>query len=150
MLNWTFAQWMVLVGLSVLIVSVLTNLYTDYRKVGCLREYVIIAILIFLFFKIRSKGADDVHIHHYVICMVVLAFTGYQNAFATLVSGIANGIMIEGGSFWGWDPIFIHYPPKPPGPHIVPTPSKFQKSKSSEFIKNLQKKSLIKIENQEM
>jgi len=37
--------------------------------------------------------------------------------------------MIEGGSFYGWDPVFIHdppAPPKPPGPAPPkPTPSKF-------------------------
>ena len=68
-----------------------------------------------------------------------------------MVSGIANGIMIEGGSFYGWDIVFIHYPPKPPH-NLAPvsTTSKFQKSKSVEFLKHLEKKSLIKMENQEM
>ena len=70
-----------------------------------------------------------------------------------MVSGIANGIMIEGGSFYGWDTVFIHYHQKPTriiDPVPTPTPSKFKKSKSVEFLKNLRKKSLIKMENQEM
>jgi len=38
--------------------------------------------------------------------MIVLSFTGYQSAFVTAVCGIFNGIMIEGASFWGYDPVF--------------------------------------------
>ena len=48
--------------------------------------------------------------------MIVLSFCAYQDTFATVVCGIFNGIMIEGGSFYGWDPVFVHYPPKPHKP----------------------------------
>jgi len=61
-----------------------------------------------VYFKYNAKRADDVHIHHYTVAWIVLSFTCYQNVFATVVSGIFNGVMIEGGSFYGWDPIFVH------------------------------------------
>lgn len=41
--------------------------------------------------------------------MIVISFTGYQSAFITAVCGIWNGIMIEGASFFGYDPIFENY-----------------------------------------
>ena len=68
---------MVFVSYIVLMVAILTNLYGDYHEVGCLRYYEILAVLITVYFYYKSKRADDVHIHHYVICMVLLAFTGY-------------------------------------------------------------------------
>ena len=130
MKTWTSGQWIIFAGLIVLIYSILTNFFHDYSKAGKLTYYGIVAVVIVVYFVYKSKRADDVHIHHYTITMILLAFTGYQNIFATVVSGISNGIMIEGGSFYGWDPIFIHDPPKPPkpdgsAPAVVPTKGKF-------------------------
>jgi len=128
---------MVLVTVIVLIVSILTSLFHDYEKAEKLKEYGIMAFLIVVFFVYNSRKADDVHIHHYTIAMIVLAFTGYQNAFATVVSGFFNGMMIEGGSFYGWDPVFLHYKHKPK-PYV---PHKYQKSLSLSEIKKLEEKS---------
>ena len=55
-----------------------------------------------------SKGCVEVHIHHYTLMMIILSFICYQDAFATFISGTLNGVMIEGASHYGYDPIFIH------------------------------------------
>jgi hypothetical protein len=142
---------MIFVALLVIIKSILTNFFYDYEKAGKLTEYAVVAVCIVGYFVYNARKADDVHIHHYTIAWIILSFTGYQNIFATVVSGIFNGIMIEGGSFYGWDPIFVHYKPKPHPHHdVVPTKSPFQKSESLAEIRKLSQKSMIKIENQEM
>ena len=48
------------------------------------------------------------HIHHYVLSLIVLSFLGYQSVFLTVVHGAFNGIFIEGASHWGLDPIWIY------------------------------------------
>lgn len=47
------------------------------------------------------------HIHHYCIGMFAMTFLCYQSAFITLAHSIFNGITIEGGSRWGYDPVFV-------------------------------------------
>ena len=56
-----------------------------------------------------SKLSDDVHIHHYVVGMIVVSFACYQNILITVCHGIFNGIMVEGVSRWGYDPTFINH-----------------------------------------
>jgi hypothetical protein len=38
--------------------------------------------------------------------MIILSFLSYQDVFITFVSGYFNGVMIEGASNYGYDPIF--------------------------------------------
>jgi len=77
MIKWSFAQWMILVAIIVLIFSILTSLYHDYEKCLQLKEYLVLTVAIVGYFIYNARKADDVHIHHYTIAMVVLAFTGY-------------------------------------------------------------------------
>ena len=120
-----------------LIGAFLVILTNHYRQANALREYAIWGVLLFAYFYIRSRSCDEVHIHHYTLSMIVLSFTGYQSAFVTAICGIFNGIMIEGASFWGYDPVFQH------NKHPKPNPHKLKARKALDV-------SRIKIENQRL
>lgn len=77
MKNWTIQQWTILIVILIAIASILITLFHDYTNVGCLTYYAVVAMMIGSWFYFKSRKAYDVHIHHYVIAIVVLCFTGY-------------------------------------------------------------------------
>jgi hypothetical protein len=137
MKDWPAALWAVFLSMIALIGAFLVILINHYRQANVVREYAIWGVLLFAYFYIRSRSCDEVHIHHYTLSMIVLSFTGYQSAFVTAICGIFNGIMIEGASFWGYDPVFQH------DKHPKPNPHKLQARKALDI-------SRIKIENQRL
>ena len=56
-----------------------------------------------------NKIYNNTHVHHYTVAMIVLSITGYQHVFVTVIHGLFNGIMIEGASRWGYDPVWTNY-----------------------------------------
>lgn len=77
-----------------------------YVKADVALYYLIWGVVLAVFMFVKSKRSSDTHIHHYVVAMIVLSFTCYQQIFITIVQGVFNGIMIEGASRWGYDPIW--------------------------------------------
>lgn len=49
---------------------------------------------------LRKKYAF--HLHHYAICMTALTLLSYQHIGVIALHGTLTGIMIEGGSRWGY------------------------------------------------
>jgi len=52
------------------------------------------------------RKSHSLHFHHYLIGMCIILCLGYQGPVVAMFHGYANGIMIEGGSRWGYDPIW--------------------------------------------
>jgi len=72
--------------------------------------YILWFVIIALFFVIVTlalRKTHHLHIHHYTIGMVLILLIGYQSVPAALIMGFCNGMMIEGGSRWGYDPVWI-------------------------------------------
>ena len=67
-------------------------------------------LLIIAFFAIVTycrRKTHHIHIHHYTIGLILILLLGYQSVAAAVIQGYCNGMMIEGGSRWGYDPIWI-------------------------------------------
>ena len=133
MKNWPAVLWVVFAAIVVLFASILSIMFLHYRAAHVLTHYGIWAIIFKSWFFYMSRGCLEVHIHHYTLMMIILSFVCYQDAFTTLLSGILNGVMIEGASMYGYDPIFIHFHPC--------------ENDRRSIIKKEQKKSETKIEN---
>jgi len=58
------------------------------------------------------RKTHKVHMHHYTVGMIVILTLGYQSIPCSLVHGFCNGMMIEGGSRWGYDPVWIKLHPE--------------------------------------
>lgn len=112
MKNWPPVLWAVFFALIGFLGSFVTILIRLYSEIGILKYYLAWGVALGGFFYYKSKNATDTHIHHYVLAMIVLSFTCYQSQFISLVHGVFNGIMIEGGSRWGYDPIWTYGPKK--------------------------------------
>ena len=110
MKTWPWYMWVLFLALVLLIGSIFAYIFFLYHTVGFLHFYVI-ALLVFAAFmyihtkRMAAKGYH-LHIHHYFLGMIVMAFTCYQSTFLTIVQAIFNGITIEGGSRWGFDPVW--------------------------------------------
>ena len=108
MKNWPPILWAVFCALIAGICLLVSVLYSAYSVTGALKEYAILEGLIFSWFFYKARGAKDIHVHHYPLMMVLQSLCCYQSPFITVVAGAFNGIMIEGASRWGYDPIFVY------------------------------------------
>lgn len=108
MKTWPPVLWGVFFALIVILVSLVVVLFKEYYQLSIVKWYGLWAACIGVWFYVKSRKAVDIHIHHYCIGMLVLAFTCYQDVFLTVVCGVFNGIMMEGGSRWGYDPVFTY------------------------------------------
>lgn len=112
MKNWPPVLWAVFFALIGFLGAFGDVLFKLYSSIDILKYYLLWGVALGSFFYLMGKNATDTHIHHYVLAMIVLSFTCYQTPFVTLVHGVFNGIMIEGGSRWGYDPIWTYGPKK--------------------------------------
>jgi hypothetical protein len=93
----------------VLLLAILGYIITMYYFCGVLWYYVGFLALIILGFAVPTfvlRKTHKLHVHHYTVGMVIIAMLGYQSIPAAIFHGLANGMMIEGGSRWGYDPIW--------------------------------------------
>ena len=98
--------WLIFVLLIVSVVSFLVFAFIGYARAGVIWYYVGVVILLPIYIIVITclfSNTRDLHIHHYSIGMVILCFFGYQSWWVSFISGLSNGIMIEGGSRWGYD-----------------------------------------------
>jgi len=108
MKTWPTVLWIVFVVLIGFLGALAVILVRTYYAIGVGVYYIIWAITIALYFYYRGRGAIDTHIHHYVVAGIAVSFICYQNIFLTLVHGIFCGVLIEGGTRWGYDPIWVY------------------------------------------
>ena len=108
MKTWPTILWLVFFVLMGFLGALAVIIVRTYYVIGVWIYYIIWAITIALYFYYRGRGAVDTHIHHYVVAGIVVSFICYQNIFLTIVHGIFSGILIEGGTRWGYDPIWVY------------------------------------------
>lgn len=72
------------------------HILTFYNRVF-LSEVIFYTVITLL---LRKKYAF--HLHHYAICMTALTLLSYQHKGVIVLHGTLTGIMIEGGSRWGY------------------------------------------------
>lgn len=109
MKNWPWYLWALFCTLVLFIGFSLTYIFYLYYSIGFFYTYIgLIALAALSFYGITKyfSGTRELHIHHYVLGMFVITFTCYQNGFVTVLNAVFAGIMIEGGSRWGYDPIW--------------------------------------------
>ena len=106
MQKWSFVLWLIFVGMILMLLYLAMVVISTYMRIGVLKYYLVWAVFLLLLFGLRSIGAADVHMHHYVMAAFVVSFVCYQSVLLTFVHGLACGIMIEGGTRWGYDGIW--------------------------------------------
>lgn len=106
MQKWDFALWVIFIVMIVMLLYIAIVVVSTYIRIGVLKYYIVWTIILLLLFGLRSIGAADVHFHHYVMAAFVVSFVCYQSVLLTAFHGIACGIMIEGGTRWGYDKIW--------------------------------------------
>jgi hypothetical protein len=111
MKDWPWYMWVLFIAIFAIIGLIFAYIFFLYHTVGFLHFYVVglLAFIAFMVIHTKRMAAKGyhLHIHHYFLGMIVMAFTCYQNTFLTIVSAIFNGISIEGGSRWGYDAIWL-------------------------------------------
>ena len=116
MKTWPIFLWIVFSLAILYVLAILIFLGVEYSNAGILLAYVIGISVISILFCIRGHFAREVHIHHYSIGAFVTAIICYQSIFLTIVNGLFNGMMIEGGARWGYDTTFLSHHPKDEDP----------------------------------
>ena len=118
MKTWGIGLWAIFIFFVLLGIGLVWRIGTAYHELGILKYYLVWATIFFsVFFCINKKKQAqglELHIHHYVIAMALLSILCYQSVFLSAIQGITQGVMLEGGARWGYDPIWIK--PKPPKP----------------------------------
>jgi hypothetical protein len=109
MKNWPFILWVIFFALVIFIVSIAKVLVSVYIGAGVLWIYVLWAVLFGGWFLFKTYTSRNMHIHHYVIGAAIVSFTCYQSKFLSIVHAVFNGILTEGSTRWGVDPIWDYY-----------------------------------------
>ena len=109
MKHWPAILWVVFCGLVVLIATLAVVIFKVYTASNCLWIYAIWAVLLLGFITFKKYTSKDMHVHHYVLTGFIITFIGYQSDFLAIVHGVVNGIMTEGVSRWGVDPIWDYF-----------------------------------------
>ncbi len=65
-----------------------------------------IIVLGFIAITLLYGQSYQIHIHHYTVGMLFVVLLGYQSLVVTILHGFVNGVMIEGASRWGYDPVW--------------------------------------------
>ena len=96
-----------------LLVGIVYDVLSQIKGIGYLKWYIIWGVLLVgAVVKHTRKEAEvgkELHVHHYCIGFVLMTFICYQDPFLSVVHGFFNGMFLEGGCRWGYDPIW-EYP----------------------------------------
>ena len=110
MKTWGWFLWSFFIVNVILVVKILLDVIKGYKESGCALEYLIFtaAILGYAYWNTKRLGPQgyQLHIHHYVVGVFMLAIICYQSPFISAIYGFFNGMAIEGGCRWGFDPIW--------------------------------------------
>jgi hypothetical protein len=110
MFSFIFVMFLLTLGFC-MYVYIVTG--TEWFYLGVL----VAMVLVFTLPTVIFRKTHHLHLHHYTCGMLGLLLLGYQNWLFALVHGFANGVMVEGGSRWGYDPIW--YRTQKPYPNSV-------------------------------
>lgn len=101
-------NWFILAGIIILVYFSAYDIIFYFNKSGVLKFYLIALFLLIAFFvaMISILGIEKVHLHHYVFAMVLIFFTCYPEKYIRMLNGIGTGMLLDGGSSFGWDPVF--------------------------------------------
>eukprot|EP00352_Strombidinopsis_acuminata_P005683 CAMPEP_0176354028 /NCGR_PEP_ID=MMETSP0126-20121128/12237_1 /TAXON_ID=141414 ORGANISM="Strombidinopsis acuminatum, Strain SPMC142" /NCGR_SAMPLE_ID=MMETSP0126 /ASSEMBLY_ACC=CAM_ASM_000229 /LENGTH=151 /DNA_ID=CAMNT_0017705973 /DNA_START=839 /DNA_END=1294 /DNA_ORIENTATION=+ len=110
MKTWGKGLWAIFLFFIVFILSIIFVTFRVYYEINYLKWYILYAIfgVGFILLKTRmEKGKKKLHIHHYFWSSTIVTFLCYQSVFITFCAGLFNGITLEGGANWGFDPIWL-------------------------------------------
>jgi len=110
MKNWPWYLWVTFFGIVSFIFLNIGYLCTLYIKSGVIAGYLELLVAIPVFFVVVTylyRNTRKLHVHHYVIGYCVVMLVGYQSMYTSAFGAIFTGIMVEGASRWGFDPIWI-------------------------------------------
>mmetsp|Transcript_5615 Transcript_5615/g.9675 ORF Transcript_5615/g.9675 Transcript_5615/m.9675 type:complete len:123 (-) Transcript_5615:158-526(-) len=108
MKTWPLILWVIFFALVAFIVAYVWVLVQMYIGAGVLWLYGIWTVLLGAYIGFRSYTAKDIHIHHYTLMMILISYTCFQSKFLTITQGVFHGIMMEGVSRWGVDPVWTY------------------------------------------
>jgi hypothetical protein len=130
MKNWPPILWAVFFAGLAFIGYTLWYIFSLYASIGILFYYELLLVGIIggiVAFAYLNSDHYEFHFHHYCLGMLVMTFACYQNTFVSAIHAIFNGIMIEGATRWGYDPMFYYH--EGPTQAAAPTPKR-QKTKA--------------------
>ncbi len=108
--QWPKLLWLLLMVILTIIMGFFVYLIIVYVHAGVIWWYLgffLIIILGFASITAIFRRTHHIHVHHYTCGMVLIVLCGYQSIPASLFHGFCNGMMIEGGARWGYDPIWV-------------------------------------------
>ena len=114
MQQWGKVCWSVFIFVIAFIVFLLSLLYEGFVAVGILKYYAIWLVVVIALFAAntyRLSGEAAFHLHHYTLAMILQVLLSQQSMVITIIQGFFAGVMVEGGSRWGYDPIWtpLHF-----------------------------------------
>ena len=112
MKEWPDYFWVIIGCILISLITPVIFCFYKYYVSGVLLFYFLMAFSIAIWFMYFYSKSSDVHWHHYCFGMAVILFCADQDIFICCISGIFNGIMIEGASRYGYDPVFNYDKPK--------------------------------------
>ena len=109
MLTWSFTLWAIFISLVVLIGYGSAELIITYYRAGILGRILVFWGFVtvgFLGYTFCLGPEYDVHVHHWLWSGLFVCSLGHPSPIVTVLHGICNGILIEGASRWGFDPVW--------------------------------------------
>jgi hypothetical protein len=102
--------WVIFLGLILLFVTIVSYIFFLYYSIGYLSAYItglltFFATFSFLIYWYNMFGYT-LHVHHWFLGAFMQCVMCYQNGFITAIQAIFGGVMTEGASRWGYDPLF--------------------------------------------
>ena len=113
--RWNGGIWTVAIVLLIIMLGGLGYLIYLWNSAGIVWAFFAILGVELIFFVTVTcvlKRTHYLHVHHYTWAMMCLPLLSLQAGFATFLCGWINGVMIEGGARWGYDPIWIRKKPR--------------------------------------
>jgi hypothetical protein len=108
--KWPLTLWIIAAVIGCLALAIVGYMIYAYVRAGVWYWYIAwtaLVLLTFVLITVIFRKHYSLHMHHYTVGMIVIVLIGYQSIPASLVMGFCNGMMIEGGSRWGYDPIWV-------------------------------------------
>lgn len=117
MKKWPIVLWIVSVALILITLGFMGYFMYAYWICGMFFWYMgwcILIVVVLVLITVIVRKTHRLHMHHYTVGMIILLTVGYQSIPAAILSGFSNGMMIEGGARWGYDPVWVRKKPKAP------------------------------------
>lgn len=108
MKNWPPVLWVIFFVAVALLIGLEVVLWYEYITFDLEWLQLIWIALVAVYFGLRCINATSIHVHHYCIGMFVASTIVYQSPFLSFIQAVFTGIMIEGASRWGYDPVWTY------------------------------------------